>query len=144
MITVAACQVQSLSAGTHPQLGYLFPIPSSSLSTGLKACEPTSGCPMTEMDLFLLLFGLAYTSSYKIRAFFFFCSWEPSKKEPVATAVPSVLRHRFTMCIMRKMKRSFDLYGKKKWDRNPVMSRVIRLQFDIGYQIDSLFTLDQG
>ena len=41
-------------------------------------------------------------------------------------------------------KRSFDLYGKKKWDRNPVMSRVIRLPFDIGYQIDSLFTLDQG
>lgn len=118
MITVAACQVQSLSAGTHPQLGYLFPIPSSSLSTGLKACEPTSGCPMTEMDLFLLLFGLAYTSSYKIRAFFFFCSWEPSKKEPVATAVPSVLRHRFTMFIMRKMY-GLSLYGMEgdlRWD----------------------------
>ncbi|KAK7305415.1 hypothetical protein VNO77_43321 [Canavalia gladiata] len=63
MMTVAACQVQSLSAGTHPQLGYLFPIPSSSLSTRLKACDPMSGCPMTEMDLFLLLFGLAYTNS---------------------------------------------------------------------------------
>ena len=42
-------------------------------------------------------------------------------------------------------KRSFDLYGKKKWDRNPVMSRVIRLPFDIGYQPDRLaFHLRSG